>query len=318
MIQRPRRSRWRPRLQRRRSGAQRGDAARLFRQIGQREHLEIPEAAGATGANRAGLKPSSGFAPVALLGGRRRDAVHDQPAHGNSRAVERRERVGGLLQGHRLRQRDPGHLAGRRIAQHRRQRFPVALQLDDQSVRGIPLVRAAQRGDHRAVMGLQGVEHAGDAAEQRRSRQQAQRVPGRRRVHDDLIEPLGHSGDLEQADDFVDARQRKLQQPRDVFVVQVGPAQRNRRQQLAPRRQPAVEGRGGVEAGGVQVPRPFHRFRMGSDAAVQDGRERGGGVGRDEECAGTLPLSEQSESKGRRRIGRRRWSSRRPPCRRRT
>jgi hypothetical protein len=168
--------------------------------------------------------------------------------------------------------------------------LPFALQLHDQRIRGILLVGAAQRRDHGSMVGLQVVQHSSDAAEQRRRRQQPQRVPGRRGVDDHRMKLRGHAGDFQQADDLVDAGQRQLEEARDVFLVEVGAAQRDGREQRAPGRQPSIEGSRGLDIGDVQMRRPRYGRGCRAHGDTEDVRERGCGVGGHQEGPPFGPL----------------------------
>lgn len=138
------------------------------------------------------------------------------------------------------------------------------------------------------MMRLEMVEQSGHSAEERRRGEQAQRMPGRRRVDDDGVEPPafpGQPGHFEQADDLVDPRQRQLQEPRDVLVIKISAAQRDRGQQLAPRREPALERCGRVDVGGVQAPGLADERGRGADRGFEDRCEGRCGIGGDQEGA---------------------------------
>jgi hypothetical protein len=130
-----------------------------------------------------------------------------------------------------------------------------------------------------------------DAPQQRRRGEEPQRVSRRRRVDDDAIERVARAGGAGQADDLdqshhlVDAGQRQLQQFRDVLVVEVRPANRYRRDQVAPRRQPSLECALRIHVGGIELPRARNRLWFRADRNIEHRREGRHWIGGHEEGA---------------------------------
>jgi hypothetical protein len=100
-------------------------------------------------------------------------------------------------------------------------------------------------------------EDGRDPAERGRHPQQPERMPGRRRVHDDLriLPGLGEARQLEQPDELVDAREREPQQRIDVVIVEIGSAPDDLLECHTPLPDPAVQRAIGIELDHVERPR---------------------------------------------------------------
>ena len=100
-------------------------------------------------------------------------------------------------------------------------------QLVDHGVFSVAPDAAAQRSRHRAVLGLQIVEHVGELRQGRGHGQQPEGVARRRRIHHDFLESARQPAQLDQPHQLVDAGQRKAEQGIDVFVVEIRTARRD-------------------------------------------------------------------------------------------
>ena len=207
----------------------RGDASWLGAKIGRCDE-RTPGEGGACRGDHAGLAAAPHATEVAAARRWRRDAVHDDLGDGHARVLEGSHAVTRLLERRHLGEQHPRERAALGIAQQCPELGAFAFDLGDERIGGIGTVLAAEALGQEAVLGQHAVEHARDPSEDLGHGQQPQRVPGGRRVHDDVVPRRARHQPLElhETDELVDAGQGQGEESIDVVVVEIGPASHDR------------------------------------------------------------------------------------------
>ena len=164
-------------------------------------------------------------ASVAQRAGRRRsrrEPVDDDVADVDAVGVKRGHRPARFRHRHFLGQRDPAEPHPRRISQQRSEALTLAVEFFDQRVRPIATAhRGRRRRRARGAFPASGRARARTSEEGGRG-QQPKHVPRWRRIDHDIVvrvpgrEPL----DLEEAEQFIDARQRHVEKRLDVVSIE--------------------------------------------------------------------------------------------------
>jgi hypothetical protein len=203
----------------------------------------------------------AGRAHLAAARGCGGDAVDDHLVDRRSQRAERPHALARLGERHLLGREHPGESAAPRIAKQGRKLTGGRRQLGDDPVRLVRLPPAAAEplGDE-AVFGVDVIENMGDLGERTRGLEEPQGVARGCGVDDDEVEApgrrVGQADQLVKAHQLVDAGQRQRDQPRDVFLVEVGAAPEDLLERAAPSAEPARERTVRVELDCVEAPRP--------------------------------------------------------------